>query len=203
MAISYSGLTVALREVVLRQVPTDLLACSPKGTVPVLVLPDGRVLEESRDIIDRALADNDPEQWQPGPDDGLSAEINSLVDRNDTSFKEALDHYKYAERYPQHPAAYYRSQGEVYLQQLEQRLEQHAWLCGKRMNVADISIFPFVRQFAFVDKAWFDGAAYPQLQRWLNNFLQSDLFQGVMRKYPQWREGDALTLFPGERNKTG
>ena len=203
MAISYSGLTVALREVVLRQVPTDLLACSPKGTVPVLVLPDGRVLEESRDIIDRALADNDPEQWQPGPDDGLSAEINSLVDRNDTSFKEALDHYKYAERYPQHPAAYYRSQGEVYLQQLEQRLEQHAWLCGKRMSVADISIFPFVRQFAFVDKAWFDGAAYPQLQRWLNNFLQSDLFQGVMRKYPQWREGDALTLFPGERNKTG
>ena len=203
MAISYSGLTVALREVVLRQMPATLLACSPKGTVPVLVLPDGQVLEESRDIIDRALADNDPDQWQPGPDDGLSAEINCLVDRNDTFFKEALDHYKYAERYPQHPAEYYRSQGAVYLQQLEQRLEQHAWLCGKRMSVADISIFPFVRQFAFVDKAWFDDAEYPQLQRWLDNFLQSDLFHGVMQKYPQWREEDALTLFPGERNKTG
>lgn len=197
MAISYSGLTVELREVVLRQLPATLLACSPKGTVPVLVLPDGQVLEESRDIIDRVLADNDPDKWQPNHDDVLSAEIKCLLDRNDAFFKEALDHYKYAERYPQRPAAYYRSQGEGYLRQLEQRLEQHAWLCGERMSVADISIFPFVRQFAFVDKAWFDGAAYPQLQRWLNNFLQSDLFQGVMQKYPQWREGDTMTLFPG------
>ena len=197
MAISYSGLTVELREVVLRQLPATLLACSPKGTVPVLVLPDGQVLEESRDIIDRVLADNDPDKWQPNHDDVLSAEIKCLLDRNDAFFKEALDHYKYAERYPQRPAAYYRSQGEGYLRQLEQRLEQHAWLCGERMSVADISIFPFVRQFACVDKAWFDEAAYPQLQRWLNNFLQSDLFQGVMQKYPQWREGDTMTLFPG------
>jgi glutathione S-transferase len=197
MAISYSGLTVELREVVLRQLPATLLACSPKGTVPVLVLPDGQVLEESRDIIDRVLADNDPDKWQPNHDDVLSAEIKCLLDRNDAFFKEALDHYKYAERHPQHPVEYYRSQGESYLRQLEQRLEQHAWLCGERMSVADISIFPFVRQFAFVDKAWFDGAAYPQLQRWLNNFLQSDLFQGVMQKYPQWREGDTMTLFPG------
>lgn len=202
MAISYSGLTVELREVVLRQLPATLLACSPKGTVPVLVLPDGQVLEESRDIIDRVLADNDPQQWQPGPDDGLSAEIKCLVDENDAFFKEALDHYKYAERFPQRPAAYYRSQGEGFLWQLEQRLEQHAWLCGERMSVADISIFPFVRQFAFVDKDWFESAAYPRLQRWLNNFLQSGLFQGVMQKYPQWREGDTLTLFPGERNET-
>jgi glutathione S-transferase len=203
MAISYSGLTVELREVVLREMPATLLACSPKGTVPVLVLPDGQVLEESRDIIDRVLAANDPDKWQPDHDDVLSAEIKCLVDQNDASFKAALDHYKYAERHPQHPAAYYRSQGEIYLQQLEQRLEQHAWLCGKSMSVADVSIFPFVRQFAFVDKHWFDAAAYPQLQVWLNNFLQSGLFQGVMQKYPQWREGDALTLFPGEHNKAG
>ena len=197
MAIRYSGMTVVLREVVLRQMPAALLACSPKGTVPVLALPDGEVLEESREIIGRVLAENDPDKWQPDPDDDLHAEIAHLVDRNDTSFKVALDHYKYAQRFPQHPAAYYRSQGELYLRQLEQRLERHEWLYGKRMSVADISIFPFVRQFAFVDKAWFDDSAYPQLQRWLNYFLQSDLFQGVMQKYPQWREGDTMTLFPG------
>ena len=85
MAISYSGLTVELREVVLREMPATLLACSPKGTVPVLVLPDGQVLEESRDIIDRVLADNDPDKWQPDPDDVLSAEIKCLLDQNDAS----------------------------------------------------------------------------------------------------------------------
>jgi glutathione S-transferase len=212
MVISYSGLGVALREVILRDMPASLLACSPRGTVPVLVLPGGRVLEESRDIIDWALAVHDPDKWQPHPGDALCEDITRLVDENDASFKQQLDCYKYAERYPEHPADYYRSQGEAYLQQLEQRLEQHAWLCGERMSVADVSIFPFIRQFAYVDKAWFDDTGYPRLQAWLNCFLQSGLFSGVMEKYPPWREGDALTLFPGirvdsnaihERDRTG
>ena len=186
MAIACSGVTVELREVVLRDMPASLLACSPKGTVPVLVLPNGRVLEESRDIIDWALAVNDPAMWQPDPADSVCWEIRRLVDENDVFFKQSLDCYKYAERYPEHPADYYRAQGELFLGKLEQQLAQHAWLCGEHMSVADISIFPFVRQFAYVDKVWFDSAAYPRLQDWLNYFLQSTLFSGVMEKYPQW-----------------
>ena len=199
MAISYSGVAVELREVILRDMPAPLLACSPKGTVPVLVLPDEKVLEESRDIIGWALAVNDPDRWQPDPGDTICLEIDRLVDENDTFFKQSLDCYKYAERYPEHPADYYRAQGELFLMQLEQRLGQHAWLCGERMSVADISIFPFVRQFAHVDKVWFDRASYPRLQDWLDYFLQSALFSGVMEKHPQWQDGDAVTLFPGDR----
>jgi len=195
LAISYSGIAVALREVILRDMPASLLACSPKSTVPVLVLPDGQVLEESRDIISWALAVNDPDRWQPDPGDTLYQESSRLVDENDAAFKQSLDCYKYAERYPEHPADYYRAQGEVFLGKLERRLEQHVWLCGERISVADVSIFPFVRQFAHVDKAWFDGAAYPRLRAWLNYFLQSALFARIMQKYPQWREGDAATVF--------
>ena len=196
MAIACSGVTVALREVVLRDMPASLLAGSPKGTVPVLVLPDGRVLEESRDIIDWALAVNDAAAWQPDPGSPAHEESRRLVEENDTSFKQSLDLYKYAERHPQHRADYYRSQGELFLGKLEQRLQQHAWLCGERMSVADVSIFPFVRQFAHVDRAWFDGAGYPRLRVWLDCFLRSRLFLQVMDKYPQWQAGDAVTLFP-------
>ena len=195
MAISYSGIAVELREVILRDMPAPLLACSPKATVPVLMLPDGQVLEESRDIIGWALAVNDPDSWQPDSGDSMHREISRLVKENDAAFKQSLDCYKYAERYPEHPADYYRAQGEVFLGELERRLDQCAWLCGEHISVADVSIFPFIRQFAHVDKTWFDGAAYPRLQAWLNCFLQSALFAGVMQKYPQWREGDAATVF--------
>ena len=198
LAISYSGIAVELREVMLRDMPASLLACSPKAMVPVLVLTDGQVLEESRDIIGWALAMDDPDRWQPDFGDTLHREIARLVDENDAAFKQSLDCYKYAERYPEHPADYYRAQGEGFLGKLERRLDQHAWLCGERISVADISIFPFIRQFAHVDKAWFDGAAYPRLQAWLNYFLQSALFAGVMQKYPQWREGDAATVFSAD-----
>ena len=196
MAISYSALAVELREVVLRDMPASLLACSPKGTVPVLVLTDGTVLEESRDIIDWALAKNDPHGWLPGTADADAEQARQLVDSCDTSFKQQLDHYKYAERYPQHPADYYRSQGAVFLGRLEQRLQRGDWLCGERMTVADVSIFPFVRQFANVDKVWFDETAYLRLQTWLDRLLCSQLFTRVMDKYPQWHEGDAAVIFP-------
>jgi len=198
MAISYSGVTVELREVILRDMPVTLLAASPKGTVPVLLLPGGRVLEESRDIMGWALAYNDPDHWQPAQEDDMYAEIRQLLDENDNTFKQHLDCYKYAERYPEHPADYYRSQGEIFLGKLEQRLSQHACLCGAHISVADISIFPFVRQFANVDREWFDTVTYPYLQAWLDGFLCSTLFTGVMQKYPQWQEGDAVTRFPGD-----
>ena len=196
MALSYSGIPVELREVVLRDMPAALLSYSPKGTVPVLVLENGRVIEESLDIMHWALAIRDPDHWLPGDAAGQLADINGLISSNDRSFKQQLDRYKYAERYPQQPAVVYRRTGELFLQQLEQRLAGTAWLCAGHMTLADVAIFPFVRQFAFVDKPWFDAAPYPYLQAWLDGLLASALFLGVMQKYPQWHEGDTPVVFP-------
>ena len=196
MALASSGIRVELREVVLRDMPASLLACSPKATVPVLLLPDGRVIDESRDIIAWALAENDPQQWLPAGGEGAQRALDRLIDENDYSFKQHLDHYKYADRHPQHPASVYRAGGEQFLQQLERRLQRHGWLQGERMGVADVAIFPFVRQFALVDRPWFDRRPYPRLHAWLNTFLDSALFVEVMKKYPQWQEGDTMTLFP-------
>jgi glutathione S-transferase len=196
MTLLCSGIRVELREVVLRDMPVSLLECSPKATVPVLKLPDGCVIDESRDIMEWALAENDPQQWLASNDEGSRDAADRLIDENDDSFKRHLDRYKYADRHPQQPASVYRSEGERFLQRLERRLQQRHWLLGERIGVADVAIFPFVRQFALVDKPWFDDAPYPRLRAWLNDFLESALFLRVMKKYPQWQEGDAITLFP-------
>ena len=196
MTLAYSRVNVELREVVLREMPLAMLAYSPKATVPVLVFPDDTVLEESRDIMGWALSGNDPERWMPVADSEEFSTAKYLIDENDDAFKEQLDRYKYAERYPEHPLEYYREQGESFLKQLDDRLGLYPWLLGERMSVADVAIFPFVRQFAHVDKPWFDQLPCSHLQQWLDALLQSELFASVMQKYPQWQEGDAPTRFP-------
>lgn len=196
MTLRYSGVQVELREVVLRDMPPELLACSPKATVPVLVLPDGSVLEESRDIMAWALAQHDPDHWQPQPGSPAAAAAQDLITVNDLEFKPQLDCYKYAERYPQHPQAWYRSQGERFLDDLDQRLTHHAWLLGDHLGIADVAIFPFIRQFALVDRAWFDTGNRLNLRHWLDGLLQAELFTAVMHKYPPWRSGAPVTLFP-------
>ena len=195
MALCYSGVQVELREVVLRDMPRELLACSPKATVPVLVLPDGTVIEESRDIMEWALAQHDPDHWQPQPGTPVAAAAQGLITANDLEFKPQLDRYKYPERYPQHPQAWYRSQGERFLDDLEERLARHACLLGDHISVADIAIFPFIRQFALVDRAWFDAGTRLHLRHWLDGLLQARLFTTVMHKYPPWRSGEPGTLF--------
>ena len=196
MALAYSRITVELREVILREMPAAMLASSPKATVPVLLLPGGTVLEESRDIMDWALCVNDPHGWMPVPGSADHATALQVMDENDASFKEQLDRYKYAERYPQHPVGYYRAQGEVFLKQLDDRLRQSSWLLGERISVADVAVFPFIRQFAHVDKPWFEQAPWSHLRQWLDRLTQSALFARVMKKYPQWHEGDPPTRFP-------
>ncbi|HVK56380.1 MAG TPA: glutathione S-transferase [Burkholderiales bacterium] len=181
LAIKVSGIEVEMREVDLRNKPQSMLACSPKGTVPVLQLADGAVIEESLDIMRWALAINDPHGWMEGGSD-LSVEALTLVDQNDGSFKRYLDRYKYAERYPEHPADYHREQAEVFLSELESRLGKHTYLTGERPSVSDAAIFPFVRQFAHVDREWFYASRYERLKVWLDGWLQSSLFEAVMRK---------------------
>lgn len=180
LAIWISGVEVEYCEVSPRDKPKALLDCSPKGTVPVIQFPDGRVIEESLEIMLWALSRHDPDQWSN--DGALSDESKCLIERNDGEFKSALDYYKYSVRFPAHPACYYRQQAEFFLRKLNSRLQQYRYLMGDRITLADMAIFPFIRQFANVDRDWFYASAYSHLVQWLDELLGSSLFQSVMKK---------------------
>jgi len=177
LALRYSGVCVRIIEVSLKAKPAEMLALSPKGTVPVLSV-NGEVIDESLAIMQWALAQHDPDDWRLQGDPSVLA----LIDENDQGFKYHLDRYKYAERYPEHPMEHYRAEGEVFLQKLEGLLADRAYLLAHHPSLADMALAPFMRQFAHVDRDWFARAPYPRLQRWLEAFLQSPLFIGVMAK---------------------
>lgn len=180
---------VNLREVVLRDKPAAMLEASPKGTVPVLVLKD-RVIDESFDIMLWALGQNDPHQLLDMPEAG-----HALIAQNDGPFKAALDRTKYGTRYPECDTSEERAKASEVLKELDAQLTD-LWLFGPEPKLADYAILPFVRQFANTDRAWFDDQEWPNLRAWLDRFLESDLFAGIMRKYPQWHEGDSAIPFP-------
>jgi glutathione S-transferase len=185
-ALIISGVPFELREVALRDKPAAMLAVSPKGAVPVLVLPDGRVIDESWDIMLWALRENDPENWLGEGETYVSATLPWVLE-NDSSFKRALDCYKYSERYPELSQSFYRAKGELFIQSLEARLVRTPFLLGGSFSLADAALLPFVRQFAAVDADWFATAPYPHLRDWLSIFTASNLFVQVMQKYPVWR----------------
>lgn len=182
MAIWAANIEVEVREISLREKPAHLLQISPKGTVPVLQLPDGTVLEQSLDIMQWALAQNDPQGWLNAD----SEAVNALITKNDGDFKKALDRYKYPDRYPEYTQAFYRGQGEQFLQRLETALAQHDYLLGDKPSMADVAIFPFIRQFAAVDAEWFASSPYLRLRAWLERWLESPLFAEVMQKFPTY-----------------
>lgn len=186
MALSYAGIAVEIREISLKQKPASMLQVSPKGTVPVLVLTDGTVLEQSLDIVNWALLQSDQNDWAMQADFSAKKLTDALIASNDCEFKKALDQYKYAIRFPENPPEIYRAQGELFLTRLENLLKQTTYLCRDQLSKADIAIFPFVRQFSMVDEAWFENAQYPKLKAWLNGLLDSELFLGVMQKHSTW-----------------
>jgi glutathione S-transferase len=179
MALKLAEIEVEIREITLRNKPTHLLEISPKATVPVLILQDGAVIEESLDIMFFALQNHTLEA-------NIHAACRALILENDSSFKQALDRYKYPERYPEKTQLEYRQQGEVFLQKLEVLLNQHAYLFDAEPSFADYAIFPFVRQFAAVDNNWFGEAPYPNLRSWLSDWVSSDLFKSIMTKNPTY-----------------
>ena len=172
MALLISETACEVREVKLSDKPAALLAASAKATVPVLVLPDGEVIDESLDIMRWALRRNDPENWLDGDDPALIA-------ANDGPFKHHLDRYKYPDRHAS-DAVEHRSHGLAILADLERRLSEHAYLCGAHRSLADVATMPFVRQFAAIDRPWFDALPLPAVQRWLARFLASPLFVQAM-----------------------
>ena len=192
LAIAISGLSVELREVVLRDKPKQLLDISPKGTVPVLLLNDKKVIDESLDIMYWALSQYDPENWLVN---GSSEEINQLIQWNDGEFKYYLDRYKYADRYPEQDEQFYRKKAELFLVELENRLCNHSFLCGNFCSISDMAIFPFIRQFSNVDNDWFVNAEYKNVSKWLNKHINSALFMSIMSKYPAWQPGNEKLIF--------
>jgi glutathione S-transferase len=190
LALRYSGIKVALREVDLGDKPPEMLAASPKGSVPVLVLEKGseqpEVIDESLDVMLWALAQNDPDGW-------LDIDIHAarqLVDANDDQFKPWLDRYKYPEHFEKLEPGEARGHCETFLQQLEHRLHADNYLCGDTVSIVDMAMYSFVRQFAFVDTGWFAASSLVGVNRWLNDFLEGALFTAVMEKYPKWQAGD-------------
>ena len=197
MAIAQAGIECRLREVVLRDKPAEMLKASPKGTVPVIVEADGRVIEESLDVMAWALTRNDSADWL-SPELGSRSDMEALVAVCDGPFKRALDRYKYPNRHEDEGIVReeQRDLGLNFLETLNTRLQEHRHLFGDRVSYADIAIFPFIRQFANTDRAWFDALDLPHLQRWLAEHLDSHLFKSVMPKYAQWKTGDAEPVFP-------
>ncbi|WP_192561330.1 glutathione S-transferase [Pseudomonas gozinkensis] len=177
MALRYSGVPVDIVEVSLKAKPAEMLEISPKGTVPVLDA-GGQVIDESLEIMRWALAQNDPDNWLLGGD----SRIAELIEANDQVFKVHLNRYKYAERYPEQPMEVYRAEGALFLQKLDELLGGRDYLLTGHPSLADIALLPFVRQFAHVDRDWFAQTPYVRLQAWLQRFLESELFTGIMKK---------------------
>ena len=161
-----------------------------------MVEKDGSVFEESLDIMNHVLGCADPENWMH-PETGERVEMDRLIAECDGSFKTALDRYKYPNRYEAVNVDHERSLAGKFLKQLDGRLAAAQYLFGNRFSFADAAILPFVRQFAHVDREWFRKQDWPNVLRWLDEFLTSDRFKRIMAKYPKWERGDAPTDFPG------
>lgn len=187
LALLASGTVCFLREVKLSAKPPELIDVSPKGTVPVLVLPEGQVIDESLNIMRWALAHADPDRWLDGDD-------SALIAANDGPFKHHLDRYKYPHRYDVDPLEH-RAAGLAHLEVLEARLTAAPYLCGADWTMTDAALAPFVRQFAETDRTWFDAQPIPSLQRWLDLFLASPMFSAIMVRPPVWQAGDEDVVF--------
>lgn len=191
LALKAAGISVRLREVVLRDKPAELLAVSPKGTVPVLVLDSGAVIAESLEIMRWALEQNDPLGLLR--EDPAQAELLAL---NDGPFKQLLDRYKYPERFPEKSQVAWRDEAvALHLAALEARLQTSPYLLGEAPALVDLALMPFVRQFAGVDPEWFQAAPLPALRGWLEGWLASELFAAVMPRFEPWLPGEAEPVF--------
>lgn len=187
LALFVSGMVCELREIKLSAKPKAMLTASPKGTVPVLVLPDGAVIEQSIDIMRFALSKHDPEGW-------LKFDDEYLIAANDGPFKHDLDRYKYPDHHDA-DAAVHRKAGLTFLCDLNARLAVSGQLCGASIGIVDAAIMPFVRQFASVDREWFDAQELPYLQRWLAGHLASELFVAIMLRVGPWSPDDPPLVF--------
>ena len=192
MAIHISSQKCEIREVLLRDKPPSMLEYSSKGTVPVLVLQSGEVIDESLDVIDWALNLNDPDNWQRSKDNEKTKE---LIKINDGEFKHHLDRYKYSKRYDNEDPEFHRKKCLSFIEKVNSELQNSKYIFDDAISYIDISLLPFIRQFRIADKEWFDELPYENVKSWLSNFLNSELLKSIMYKYDLWKEGDEVTIF--------
>jgi len=195
LAIAVAGIPIELREIQLRDKPAEFLAASEKGTVPVLKCTDGPTLAESRDIMVWALHQNDPQDWL-APWHADPALVAAFLDSLEGPFKRHLDRYKYASRYDQDEALLHREAGAAFLSNYNDTLGKQPALSGACAGILDYASLPFVRQFRIADPTWFDAQPWPNLHRWLQAFLESEMFAAIMTKYPVWQSGETGVSFP-------
>ncbi|MBL1260080.1 MAG: glutathione S-transferase [Thiotrichaceae bacterium] len=198
MGIWLAGQSVMLRAVVTKNKPPEMLAASPKGTVPVLVLDDGTVIDESLKIMLWALNKSDPQNLLYGHDSPALSTMLTLITLNDKQFKPCLEKYKFAKRKHEKSEIYYRRQCEVFVTQFESTLSRQTYFMGETPSLADYALLPFIRQFARVDRHWYLQSPYPNLRRWLNGHLQAPLFTKVMAKFPLWLASHEEFLYGGK-----
>ena len=205
LAIFKAKQTVLLRDLVLSNKPEEMIAVSPKATVPVLVLTNGTVIEESLEVMLWALQQTDPADLlqrhngdqKPCQEEGALAEMLLLINEFDTGFKTCLEAYKCAKRYQEDNIAQCREACQQYINQLEQRLTKHSYIISDKESLADIALMPFIRQFARIERQWYLQSPYPRVRQWLNNYLQSPVFTKVMAKHPLWVDNQQDVLFGG------
>jgi glutathione S-transferase len=200
IAIFKSKLPIELRDVKLTNKPKAMLIASPKGTVPILVVSPSHVIDESLDVMLWSLGESDPDNLLLDNTDGTSElpELLSFIHKYDREFKACIERYKCAKRYHEPNLTKCRQDCEIYIQDLEQRLSQHNYVMGEKESLADIAILPFIRQFAKVERQWYVQSPYPNLKRWLNDYLQSAMFNKVMAPHPIWKEGNEAVIFGGK-----
>ncbi len=195
LVIQQVNFAVELRDVVLSNKPNSMLQASPKGEVPILVLEDGTVIDESLQIMLWVLEQSDPKDLLHSIDARLAGDALTLIKRFDVDFKTSLNRYRCAKRYREDNVEELRTECEAFLRDLEHRLSCHGFLISDKESVADLAIMPFIRQFAKVERQWYLSSPYPLVRRWLDSYLQSRLFSKVMFKYPLWKEGQEGIFF--------
>ncbi|MGF1850817.1 glutathione S-transferase [Vibrio satsumensis] len=188
MGIALSQQKVLLREIVTKDKPSELLASSPKGTVPVLVLPNGQIIEQSIEVMNWALQQNDPQDLLRSNNPTLSEQVQQLIKTNDDDFIGHLEKYRASVRYRNIDVEQRRHACEVFISELESKLAQHEYLFGDTPSLADFAVMPFVSQFVRVEKKWFVQSEYQNVGHWLRAHLDSKLYTQVMKQYPLWNE---------------
>ena len=192
MAIHISSQKCEILEVLLRDKPPSMLEYSSKGTVPVLVLQSGEVIDESLDVIEWALNLNDPDNWQRSKDNEKTKE---LIKINDGEFKHHLDRYKYSKRYDNEDPEFHRKKCLSFIEKVNSELQNSKYIFDDEISYIDISLLPFIRQFRIADNEWFDELPYENVKSWLYIFLNSEILKSIMYKYDLWKEGDEVTIF--------
>ena len=193
IALRYSKISYIHREIKLSNRPKELYDISSKGTVPVLLNIDGNVIDESMDIMYFALNYKDPKNW-------FKTNINKqnkLIKRNDSQFKKSLDKYKYHVRFKENTYEFYQDSMAKFLREYDFILKNQKYLINEKISLADIALFPFIRQCAHVDLNWFQNN-FKNLSAWLEDFKTSDLFSSIMIKYEIWSSGDKNIIIDNE-----